>query len=415
MLYKKVYDKRCAMKQKFWNKLLEVSFVDYIHVIFFVFAIPFAFVYKKRHKDLWLICENKMEARDNAYWLYRYIVQNAPEQEVVYAISSKSKDFNKVAELGKTVEFGSFKHWILYLAASKNISTQKCGKPNAAVCYFLEVYNLLKNTRVFLQHGVVKDDLPFLHYSNSKIAMFVTSTKRETEYVEAKFGYPKGYVKQLGLCRFDNLHNKSCVKKSILIMPTWRSWLSPPSNNDVKSEDIRKMKDSSYYKEWNRLLHDQEFLKLVDDNGLKVIFYQHREMQKFKDMFVSTRNDIVIASQEDYDVQELLIGSAYLITDYSSIAMDFAYMNKPLVYYQFDYNEFRKQHYEEGYFSYEEDGFGPVCYEFDSLMTVIKRNIANNFQNHPNYVKRHDDFFDLYDKNNCKRNYEAIKELEVKR
>ena len=127
------------MKQKFFSKLQEVSLVDILHVFLFLIALPISWFYKRKRPHLWLVCENREEARDNAYWLFKYICEHEKEQDVVYAINPKSKDYEKVATLGRTVSYGTLKHWIYYLTAEKNISTQKGGKPNAAVCYFLEV------------------------------------------------------------------------------------------------------------------------------------------------------------------------------------------------------------------------------------------------------------------------------------
>ena len=63
---------------------------------------------------------------------------------------------------------------------------------------------------------------------------------------------------------------------------------------------------------------------------------------------------------KNYDVQDLLKRSKILITDYSSVFYDFAYMKKEVIYYQFDYNDFFKKHYEIGNFNFEKNGFGPI-------------------------------------------------------
>ena len=100
--------------------------------------------------------------------------------------------------------------------------------------------------------------------------------------------------------------------------------------------------------------------------------------------------------------------SAALITDYSSIFFDFAYMNKPLAYYQFDYDKFRSGHYQEGYFSYKRDGFGPVINSAEELMWWIKNVIACSFANEQKYTDRINEFFTLRDTKNCERTYNAI-------
>ena len=45
-------------------------------------------------------------------------------------------------------------------------------------------------------------------------------------------------------------------------------------------------------------------------------------------------------------------------------------------------------------------------------LNEIEKAVEENFENESVYLKRHDEFFDLYDTNNCERNYRAIKELK---
>ncbi len=399
------------MEETFFQKLQRVKPGDIGHIFLFIFALPISFVYRLFRKDLWLICDNKNEARDNGFYLFRYIRQNYPEQDVVYAINKHSPDCAKVKSLGRVVNYGSFLHWILYLAAKKNISSQKGGKPDAAVCYFLEVNRILKNTRIFLQHGIIKDDMPWLYYENTMMRMFVCSTQREWEYVSEKYGYPDGYVKKLGICRLDGLHDIKIRENQILLMPTWRSWIATPTSASYDIEDISDFTSTEYFRGWNEFLSSERLHDILAENNLKLVFYPHRDMQPFLKYFNINDDNITVAKWPEYDVQQLLKESAYLITDYSSIAMDFAYMKKRLMYYQFDYEDFRKGQYPEGYFSYEDDGFGPVCYSLSDALSEIETAVKEKFANKEKYLKMHDEFFDLYDKNNCERNYRAIKGL----
>ena len=99
-----------------------------------------------------------------------------------------------------------------------------------------------------------------------------------------------------------------------------------------------------------------------------------------------------------------------MITDYSSVQIDFAYMKKPLAYFHFDYQDYTDHHYHKGYYDYERDGFGPVFSDEKPLLEYIEQMAETKFVNKEKYLIRHDDFFTLYDTDNCKRNYEAIKE-----
>lgn len=400
------------MEQSIWGKLKRVKISDLIHFFKFLIALPIAIFYKHMRKNMWLLCDTEAEARDNAYWLFIYLRTQHPEKDAVFAIDKKSPDYSRVKKYGEIVQYGSIKHWIYYLAADINISSQKMGKPNAAICYVLEVYGLLKNKRVFLQHGIITAKLSFLFYEHTKMRMFVCSTKAEWQYVDKYYGYPKGYVKELGLCRFDSLHGFHTNKKKILFMPTWRMYIRNEISSYKEEERIRKFKNTRYFKAWNELLHDQRLINLLHENDIELIFYPHREMQSFLHAFQIEDPSITVASWPEYDVQETLKTAALLVTDFSSVSMDFAYMKKPLIYYQFDAEEFYGNHHERGYFDFKTEGFGPTCETSDFVIKEILEYYKNDFENRECYLKRHNEYFDLWDKNNCERTYEAIKELE---
>ena len=394
------------------EKLERVKFKDIMALFQFVAAIPLAMLLRYKRNNMWLICEDYNEARDNGYWLYKYICQNHPEQDVVYAINKKSVDYKKVRNLGEVIQYGGFIHWIYYLAAKKNISSQKGGKPNAAACYLLEVYGILKNTRIFLQHGVICNDMPWCYYENTKMRLFVCGAKKEYEFIKKTYGYPEGYVKYLGLTRFDGLHDFDIKKNQILIMPTWREWIATPTSKSKTLDfDVSVFTSTDYYKHWNAVLNSKRIAEILEHYDLEIIFYPHRNMQKFLNEFQTGSSRITIADWRKYDVQDLLKESAFLITDLSSIFMDFGYMRKPMIYYQFDMDRFRRGQYQEGYFDYKRDGFGPVCETIDTLEDEIARAAQNRLENPRVYLQREIEFFPLWDKENCKRNYDAIKEI----
>jgi len=399
------------MEKTFWQRLQMVKITDIIHIFKFLIAFPISIIAKIFIKDLWVVCDCENEARDNGFYFFKYLREKQVQQNVVYAINKKSPDYLKVKKLGKTVHYGSLKHWILYLTASKNISSQKGGKPNSAICYILEVYGIIKNKRIFLQHGVIKDNLPYLHYKNAKLSMFSVTTKREYDYVVKEFGYPEGVIQQVGLCRYDTLEDKS-TGDIILIMPTWRQWIAHKTTNSKLVENVQSFKETNYYKTWLEVLKSTELEKTCKENNKKVIFYPHRNMQKFIDDFKNTNKDFIeIATWKEKDVQELINKSSLMITDYSSVAMDFAFLNKPVIYYQFDYEQFRKGHLEEGYFNYEKDGFGVITKAFNTLISSIENKIKEKFKLKEKYQERINNFFDIRDKKNCERTYYKIKEI----
>ena len=94
--------------------------------------------------------------------------------------------------------------------------------------------------------------------------------------------------------------------------------------------------------------------------------------------------------------------------------MDFSYLRKPVVYCQFDDVEFMSggHVYIEGYFDYERDGFGEVCYDEESLIDTLIEYMKNGCKLKDKYRERIDNFFAFNDRNNCQRVYEEILKLE---
>ena len=213
------------------------------------------------------------------------------------------------------------------------------------------------------------------------------------------------------MCRYDTLQNEA-TGDIIIIMPTWRQWIAQNSKKMKKVEGVTTFENTNYYEKWLKFLNSDKLEEICRQNKKKVIFYPHRNMRKFAESFKMINKDFIeVATWPEYDMQELLKKGSLLITDYSSVAMDFAYLNKPIIYYQFDYERFRKWHLEEGYFNYEKYGFGKIEIELEGLIDSIKYNIENKFKLDIKYQNRINTFFDLRDKNNCERTYYAIKEI----
>lgn len=398
------------MIQKFKKNLKYIKLNDILSIFIFIIVFPISLLYrlilKLEKKRIWLVCESVDTASDNGYYFYKYLKEKHPEIDSYYAIDIKCKDAKKVIPFGNIIPFGSLRHWLYYLSAEKNISSQKGGNPCPPVFYILHIYNIIRNNRVFLQHGIIKDDLNWLYYNETKFDLFICGAKREYEYVKEKFGYPQNNVSYTGLARFDGLHHISVNKNQIVVMPTWRNWLGRYTNKLTKEKE--NFVETEYFKHWFSLLNNKNLIQYIENNNIILYFYPHFNMQKFTNYFQSKSKNVKIVNRNVADIQELLKNSALLITDYSSVYMDFAYMRKPVIYYQFDQEEYRKKQYTEGYFSYLKDGFGPICKDENSVVKNIIEYARKSFVPQDKYLKRMKNFFPLYDDKNCERIYEAI-------
>ena len=383
-----------------FDKIKDVKFMDYISVLPMTLALVIMPLYRKKYSGAWLICEEPSEARDNGYYFYKYMYENHPQKKCFYAIKRSSVDYNRIKKLGGTVEYGSLRHWLVFFLCEYNISSQKGGKPNAAMCAFMEINGRFKTKNVFLQHGVIINNVRSLYADRSKIYKFITSTSDETEYIEKNFGYPKGTVVCTGMPRFDGLHNVSVNENQIVVMPTWRYWFNLKSKQN--SETGNRFKDSEYFIKWNELLNSPQLKKLCDE-GLTVVFYLHRNIQRYSNLFKASHRSITIASWEDYDIQSLLKESELMITDYSSVFFDMVYMRKPILFYQFDEDKFRKYQCEKGYFDYHNNPFGKCFSTHREILVELAELKKKDFCITADYETEHKRLFTDYDDRNSER------------
>lgn len=376
---------------------------DILHLFLAFFILPWALIAKIFIRNFWLVCEDKNEARDNGYWLYKWIRENKPKQKIAYAINKKSPDYIKIKELGKVISYGTLSHWFWYIVADKNISSQKGGKPNAAVCYLFEVVlGLRKNNRIFLQHGIIINNCEWLHYKNTKIKLFITSTVQEYHYIVEQFKYPANNVVLTGLARYDNLSTNKTDEDLILVMPSWRNWLGRQSHENSDLD----FTTTKYFQCWNELLNSEELDALLEKKNKRIIFYPHRNMQKFLNFFKTKSSRIEIADWKNNDVQDLLKRANLLITDYSSVFFDFAYMCKPIIFYQFDENEFRQKQYGEGYFDYHKSIFGEWAGTLNDVILILNDRLSNvDNKISSDLIK---EIFPYVDNKNCERIFNAI-------
>ena len=82
-----------------------------------------------------------------------------------------------------------------------------------------------------------------------------------------------------------------------------------------------------------------------------------------------------------------------------------------MIFYQFDTEKYRKEQLQEGYFSYEKDGFGEVIHDEKDVIKKLIKYIASNFQLEKKYEKRMYNLFERKEKNKRKRSYEEKEKI----
>ncbi|WP_222987506.1 CDP-glycerol glycerophosphotransferase family protein [Psittacicella hinzii] len=368
------------------------------------------------NKDIWIFIDRHSNADDNAEHLCRYVKEHHREQEYYFALEKDTPDWQRLeAEGFNLLAFGSNAFKQKLAQADKIISSNIDGYISD---YFGDNYNLSKKL-VFLQHGVTHNNLSKWLNSKKGIACITAATPAEYDYLVKDYGrffFTDKEVKLTGFPRHDSLlKGNQRGKKTILIMPTWRQKIVGTSFKGRQERTVnQEFAQSQFAQCWRNFLHSKQLKELAVDQGYKVIFAPHINIAPYLEEFALPEYiqawDIRTSKVK---IQQLMQEAQILITDYSSVAFDFALLEKPVLYYQFDQEEFFSGlHLSAGYFSYEKDGFGPVVYNLEQLLQELQATIARGGEVEEVYASRIEETFPFRDGRCCERVYQVVKELD---
>ncbi len=181
-------------------------------------------------------------------------------------------------------------------------------------------------------------------------------------YIES--GYPRNdilFKEKLGeldlidadvetLNKIDELRNKGF--KSVLYAPTW----DDPLGNAVKSGFLNLEKLSDFAKKQKLLF----------------VFKFHPSVRCDKEFGMF---DNIVYYDSVKDIQPLLRVTDILVTDYSSVYMDYLLLDRPIVFFPYNYEKYIES--QNGLlFDYKSMSPGPLCYTQDQLHEALKNSAA---------------------------------------
>ncbi|MED4206267.1 glycosyltransferase [Neobacillus mesonae] len=373
-----------------------------------IYRLVYSLLKKFSSKNIWLVSDRIDHANDNGEAFYKWLLENPLKNVKPYFIIDKdSPDFKRLKNQGyKLVPFKSKKYNLLMLLADKLILSHVDDimlKPFGKKYEFYK--DLLSFDLIFMQHGIIYNDISnWLNKANKNIRLFVTSGIPEFNSIINKYpyGYSEKNVRLTGLSRYDLLVNSP--KDYITIMPTWRPRL-------VREEQRNNFLDSQYFEFYNGLIYNDSLMSFLKDKGYKLKFVQHPNMRKKFNSFFESNDVVEIVNNTEY--KTIISESRMLITDLSSLFFDFAYLNKPILYTHFDFDDLISQStYKKGYLDFERDGFGEVVMTVEETVEEIIKIINNNFALSRKYQDNVDAFFKFRDQSNRKRIMEEILNID---
>ena len=403
--YEIEFDGRKLIIQKIINKKFNI-FIRKISDIYKIYksnhVLALTRLFSRRNKRYVLINDRLDKAGDNGEALFKYIYANEPTiaKNTYYVIGKDCNDYKRLKKYGKVVKIGSLKHKILFLNAKYIYSSHTMPQfYNAYDIELLSLYRDLLNYKfIWLQHGITQNDISKAANKYRKGIDFITTcTNQEfNEFCKCKYGYDDGEIILTGFSRYDLL--ESHPKNIITIAPTWRRGfgISEPKRLDFKNSD--------YYLNYSKLLSNERLKNIISEKNITIHFILHPEMKDYISDFKSLENsNIKIIEQENVSYNKMFAESKLLITDYSSVFFDFAYLRKPEIFFQFDKEYFFKNHYKKGYFNFDTDAFGEVLTDPEQVVEKIEYYINNDYKMEEKYLKIISNTFKYTDKNNCKR------------
>ncbi|MCL9819804.1 CDP-glycerol glycerophosphotransferase family protein [Helicobacter colisuis] len=138
-----------------------------------------------------------------------------------------------------------------------------------------------------------------------------------------------------------------------------------------------------------------EYLKMLSMMPFKVLFRGHYETLKY----IEGKNlDFRSANDRDIDTNELLSIVDILITDYSSIAFDFMVLDKPIIYFVYDYEEYKQ---ERGLYFEIEELSENRCNNIGEVLELLSNEEFLSKKNRYEHLK--EKFFPYEDGNATKR------------
>lgn len=399
-LFLKIRDKSSYLKVR-----------DMLSLVLLPIVLPYVGYLKITEKNIWLVCERRTEARDNGYVFFRYVADNIHSVNAYYAINKKSNDYKKLHNYGrKILSFGSIRHRAYYMACDALVTSVKNCGPDDLLGFLVRKLHLMDNKIFFIQHGITINNVDHFHYNRTGFRAITCGAYPEYKFVSEHFGYPEDRVIFIGgQCRYDYLHSTdSYLRRYVLIMPTWRKWLKHGDHHLKEVEHTYTFTETRYYKNWAGLIRSDSLVYIAEKNNLQFIFYLHPMMEDYINTFESENSNVIIANKKDYDIQALIRNASMLVTDYSSVFFDFIYMKKPIIFFQFDVDDFRKFHYSQGYFRYDDNPFSNTVYCVKEVNEKLEEAIRQEFSVNDEYLEEHKKYFPLYDAKNSERTFREI-------
>lgn len=352
--------------------------------------------YRYEHR-VWLYSDFSTVEKDNGYYQFisdfnrddgieRYYVYTRPLEEI--------KDLFAPEHSNYLVEFGSQQHMVLYLA-SELIFSSFFGR--VSISPFVTAgeesnYNDIEHFRViYMQHGILHADFLTKYSAEScECDKVVVSSNFELENLTQKYLYRECDLIKSGMPRYEFINRKSKAKNRILFAPSWRSYIAKNTATEGYKINTKQFKSSDYYINFSQFFNNKKLAEMLEKNDLHLDVKMHPIINDVVSSLFSVKSKRIHFVNTDVNLEDY---SAF-ITDFSSFVFDYAYLNRPILYFVPDYPQFKSgmNLYRKLDLPFEK-AFGPFTTDPENAFLQLEKIVNNNFKPEDIYAERMDKFY----------------------
>lgn len=371
----------------------------------------------ERYRDAWVFMDRIHDAGDSAEILFHHVRRHHRDVNAFFVVEKDTPAWRRLRKegLGERLVAHDSVRWRVLMTQAAHLLSSHCDVP------IQEPAGVLELTRprwrfTFLEHGVIKDDLS--GWLNRKsFDLFLTSTPAEHAFLagdESTFHLTTREAVMTGLPRFDRLLEAGERfppehRDLLLVAPTWRRTLATGLQDGTQHRDVTAALGSDFLTRWLAVLGSDRIRAACAEHGVRLGFLPHPNLAP-----VLPRVDLpdgVEVLDYDHDPQEHFARARMLLTDFSSVAFNAAYLERPVVYYQFDEDVVLGGGHtgRQGYFDYRRDGFGPVTTEHAETEEAVLAALAHGPGPAAPYAERVAATFPERDGGCCERVVSAVR------
>lgn len=368
-----------------------------------------------KRRPIWMYLDKIYKGGDSSEYLYRYACAQKDGIKHYYLVDKNAADYKRLKRDGyKPLVRRSIKHRLVFLMSDMMVISNSTvfAFNNYSLANSSYVRDLVDFHVCCVQHGMSVQKIAVAQNRlRDNIRLYFCASPYEIENLSRPIYDYVGYdaLKMTGVPRYDGLVDDD--KKQIMISPTWRMQAAVPvRGSEGEQRDYNPMfKESAYYKVFNSLINDSRLIEAAKKYGYRIKYVLHPIVSAQVDDFDKNESVDIIPAVGDMSYERMFCESSLMVTDFSGIQFDFAYMRKPLVYL---HHKDIPQHYEEGSFFYDTMAFGEIAHDNDELIDLLCEYMENGCKMKEEYVRRADDFFYFNDRCNCQRIYDTMIEYQ---